>query len=227
MNNIERLQKVADGLDELNERVVYVGGSLPGLYSTDSAAPEPRATVDVDCIVKYRNHADKELFEEWLRKRHFFEDQGDDAVICRWIYDGEIVDIMPTDERFFNFTNRWYETGINTKEQFELPNGRIINILSVVAFTATKFEALLSRGNDDYRGEKDFEDIVYVLDCCTEFVQRLKDEHDDSLKSFVVKQLTDLSLRPNIAEEIECALPIGDENRAHDIMHVIDDCKHV
>lgn len=224
MTNLERLQKVADGLEELNEKVVYVGGTLPGLYSTDSAAPEPRATMDVDCIVRYGNHAEKELFEKWLRLKHFSEDQSDDAVICRWNYDGEIVDIMPTDERYFSFTNRWYETGIETKERFVLPNGRVINILSVVAFVATKLEALQSRGGDDLRGEKDFEDIVYVLNCCADFPQRLKDEQDETLKSFVSQQLSDLLTRTNIQEEIECSLPLGEENRSEDVMQAIRAC---
>ena len=36
--NIERLQDVAEGLDELNEKVVYVGGSVAQLYVNDEAA---------------------------------------------------------------------------------------------------------------------------------------------------------------------------------------------
>lgn len=35
--NLERLQNVADGLDELNEKVVYVGGSVAQLYVNDEA----------------------------------------------------------------------------------------------------------------------------------------------------------------------------------------------
>ena len=31
--NIERLQEVAEGLDELNEKVVYVGGSVSVSYT--------------------------------------------------------------------------------------------------------------------------------------------------------------------------------------------------
>ncbi len=224
MTNLERLQKVAEGLEELNEQVVYVGGSLPGLYSTDSAAPEPRATTDVDCIVRFGNHVEKEKFEERLRSKHFSEDQSENAVICRWNYEGEIVDIMPTDERFFSFTNRWYETGMNSKERFTLPNGMVINILSVVTFVATKLEALRSRGGDDLRGEKDFEDIVYILDCCADFPRRMMDEHNEELKSFVVQQLNELLQRPNIVEEIECALPIGDENRCDIVIQAIRDC---
>lgn len=223
MTNVERLQKVAEGLDELNEKVVYVGGSLPGLYATDPAAPEPRATMDVDCIVDYGNQAERELFEKWLRLKKFSEDQEDD-VICRWKYDGEPVDIIPTEERFYGFTNRWYKRGMQSKENVILPNGRAISILSIVTFVATKFEALLSRGSCDYRGEKDFEDIVYILDCCPEFAEQLKDERDADLKTFVIERLSELLIRPNIHEEIECVLPIGDEGRGDEVLKAIESC---
>jgi len=35
--NLERLQDVADGLDELNDKVVYVGGSVTQFYVNDDA----------------------------------------------------------------------------------------------------------------------------------------------------------------------------------------------
>lgn len=44
--NIERLQDVADGLGELNEKVVNVGGSVAQLYVNDEAAEEARPTMN-------------------------------------------------------------------------------------------------------------------------------------------------------------------------------------
>lgn len=224
MTNLERLQKVADGLEELNEQVVYVGGTLPGLYATDPAAPEPRATMDVDCIVDYGSMAEREMFERWLRQKRFSEYQGEDAVICRWSFEGELVDIMPTDERFYGFTNKWYKQGMQSKVVYRLPNGREIQILSVVVFVATKLEALASRGGRDLRGEKDFEDIVYILDCCPDFASLLKTEPKHEIRDFVVGQMECLASRPNIVEEIECALPVGDEGREMDVLQVMVAC---
>lgn len=51
--NNERLQEVAEGMQDLNERLVYVGGAMVGVYATTPGAP-----------------------------------------ICRWIYNGEKVDVM-------------------------------------------------------------------------------------------------------------------------------------
>ena len=224
MTNLERLQKVADGLEELNEKVVYVGGSLSGLYATDAAAPEPRATMDVDCIVDYGSHTERELFEKWLRLKRFSEYQGDDVVICRWSFEGELVDIMPTDARFYGFTNKWYKQGMRSSIWYRLPNGRMIQILSVVAFVATKLETLLSRGGDDLRGEKDFEDIVYIMDCCPAFVSLLKDEQEKDVREFIINHFTSLISRPNIREEIECALPVGDEGREEIVLKMMKSC---
>ncbi|MBO7436660.1 MAG: hypothetical protein J6T97_02455 [Bacteroidaceae bacterium] len=38
ISNIERLQNVADGFDELNEKITYVGGAVTGLYPNGAAA---------------------------------------------------------------------------------------------------------------------------------------------------------------------------------------------
>ena len=55
--NNERLQEIAEGMQNLNERLVYVGGALAGSYATDPAALEPRPTTDVDCVVNSANYA--------------------------------------------------------------------------------------------------------------------------------------------------------------------------
>lgn len=114
ITNIERLQDVADGLDELNEKVTFVGGSVTGLYPTEAAAPSHQ-TMDVDCVVEYYSFQQKEEFESLLRKKHFREDSGS-TVICRWIYKGFQVDIMPSDERYFQFTKLVFTWNQKTRE---------------------------------------------------------------------------------------------------------------
>ena len=56
--NNERLQEIAEGMQDLNERLVYVGGALAGVYATDPAATEPRTTLDVDCVVNSMSFPD-------------------------------------------------------------------------------------------------------------------------------------------------------------------------
>lgn len=218
-DNIKRLEHIAEGLDDLNERVTYVGGSVAGLYPQTAAAPA-RPTVDVDCVVEYFSFSEKEEFEELLRKKLFHEDiEG--GVICRWLYGKEIVDIMPTDEKFFSFTNRWYKPGVQNREPFRLPNGRIIYIMSALYFVATKMEAVIGRGGDDLRMSHDFEDLVYVINYCPDFCERFECENNTSLKTFLAEQCNHLLSRKNIREEIECALPDGEEDRVDVIIDTI------
>ena len=52
--NIRMIIHVAKRLGDLRDKVVFVGGCATGLFITDTAMPEVRATQDVDvtsCIV--------------------------------------------------------------------------------------------------------------------------------------------------------------------------------
>ena len=148
--NNERLQEIAEGMQNLNERLVYVGGALAGSYATDPAALEPRPTTDVDCVVNSANYAEHAAFEEQLRKQHFQNDtESEPPVICRWVYNGELVDVMSYEEKSLSFGNRWYRPGFEHREQYKLPSGQTIYRLSAPYYIATKIEALLSRGGND------------------------------------------------------------------------------
>ena len=51
LSNNERIKLVADALAELNSEVIYVGGAVVQLYSSDDASANPSTTYDVDCVV--------------------------------------------------------------------------------------------------------------------------------------------------------------------------------
>ncbi|MEM9721441.1 MAG: hypothetical protein AAGA10_19405 [Bacteroidota bacterium] len=46
--NIKAIKEVAYALGELNERVVFIGGSVVGLYVSGASTEEIRPTEDVD-----------------------------------------------------------------------------------------------------------------------------------------------------------------------------------
>jgi len=50
--NVVIFELAVDRLGELISEVVFVGGVTVGCYITDEAAPEPRVTLDVDCLIK-------------------------------------------------------------------------------------------------------------------------------------------------------------------------------
>ena len=156
------LKFVAESLGDLLEEVVFVGGSTTELYADSSAAPEPRPTEDVDCIIEVATYHAYHDLEKKLRAKGFSNDQTDKTPLCRWIYKGTIVDVMPIGENILGFTNEWYPTAMNNAIQYTIGSIQI-NILNVPYFFATKLSALKSRGMTDLRTSKDFEDIVYVL----------------------------------------------------------------
>ena len=49
--NVELFTRMVEALGDLRERFVFVGGCATALLITDSAAPQVRATHDVDFIV--------------------------------------------------------------------------------------------------------------------------------------------------------------------------------
>jgi len=216
--NIERLQVVAEGFQNLNDKVVFVGGSAAGLYAVDPAAIDPRPTMDVDCVVELYSYKEYVEFNELLRQRHFCEDTTPNAPTCRWIYQGEIVDVMPTDEKILGFSNRWYRPGFQNREKLTLPSGKVIHILPLTYYIATKLDAIASRGGSDYRCSHDFEDMIYVLNYCTDFHERYEHESNNQLQDFIKTRFSELLHRPNIHEEIECALPMGEEDRVDIIL---------
>ena len=221
--NLERLQDVAEGLDDLNEKVVYVGGSVAQLYVDDEAAVEARPTMDVDCVVELMSFREYEEFNEFLRKKKFEEDRTEGAPLCRWLYKGDEIDIMPTDEKFLGFTNKWYKPGIKQKENSTLPNGRTIYIMPVLFYLATKIESINSRGGNDLRTSHDFEDMVYVLNYCTDIIERFNKETNATLKNYLKEESQKFLKRPNIREETECALPLGEEERVEVIFEILQE----
>jgi hypothetical protein len=96
-DNIKRLEHVAEGLDDLNERVTYVGGSVAGLYPQTAAAPS-RPTVDVDCVVEYFSFSEKEEFVPSKKDddpgdiwKHIFEEKEDEDYVGDFIDEEDLV----------------------------------------------------------------------------------------------------------------------------------------
>jgi hypothetical protein len=162
--NIEMIETIVSGLGELLNDVVFVGGSTVSLY-IDSSGTEPvRTTLDVDFIVKLATKAQMNMFDEKLRDRGFTHCMDEGAPICRWQYKGVLVDVMPTGMNVLGFSNEWYEEGLKNRKHIKLPGDKLIYILPLYYFLATKIAAFLSRGKGDYLESQDIEDIITVLD---------------------------------------------------------------
>ena len=69
--NIEILEAAVKLLDELVDRLVFLGGCATGLLLTDAAAPPIRATQDVDVITEVATMAEYYQFGRTVASRWF------------------------------------------------------------------------------------------------------------------------------------------------------------
>jgi hypothetical protein len=166
MNNttihINAIKKIALALEELNDRVVFVGGAVVSLYVNDPAADDVRPTKDVDIILEISSLGQLEELRQNLTGKGFIQSAEDD-VRCRFRYDDIKVDVMATEEIDWAQANEWFKPGFKHLIAMSL-EGVIIHILPLAYFLASKFSAFHNRGSGDPRTSHDFEDIIYILD---------------------------------------------------------------
>lgn len=219
-DNILRLIRIAKGLGDLCEEMVFVGGAVTALYADDAAAPDIRPTTDVDCVTELATYGNYENLENRLRQKGFKNDI-ESGVICRWKYKGETVDIMPDDKSILGFSNPWYIPGYNKRILIEILPDLKIYILPVLYFLAAKIEALCSRGGNDWRFSHDFEDIIFVLNNNKDIKKSFDSEENQELRSYISSWAKEALNRNNHREEIECALPYGEEGREEYIFEIL------
>jgi len=217
------LQIIADGLKELKDEMVFVGGSVAELYANDPAASNIRPTLDVDCVNELSSRMEHTKLEENLRRKGFANDTSQGATICRWIYKEIKVDVMPDDEKILGFSNKWYHEGIEYKTAKTLPNGTKIFVFPPEFYVAAKFEAHKDRGGNDLRQSHDFEDIIYILDNCSDIMDSINTANA-SVKAYLKEECQNLLKNENLTEGIESALPYGsDSDRVEIILDIIKD----
>lgn len=212
--NLYMLQTIAEKLEGLREKIVFVGGCATVLLITDPAAPDVRQTVDVDCIVDVMIHSDYRNIEKQLRGLGFYQ-SSQDEVICRWRLAGYpfYLDVMPTNESILGFSNIWYKRAINESVHVTLKNDISIRLISSPYFLATKLEAFKSRGKEDYFASHDLEDIISVIDGRPELIHEIN-MSDHEIKSFLAREFRALNNNRRFREALPGHLynsPVGSE----------------
>ena len=204
--NLAMLSYVASAIGSLRDTLVFVGGCATGLLVTDIRAQPIRATIDVDLVAHVVSRAEYRKIEKKFEALGFVHDLSAEAPICRW-RSGEIaVDLMPTDERILGFHNRWYVVAVETADTLILPNGLTINLITAPAFVATKLEAFKGRGNNDYLGSHDMEDIVTVVDGRATLLEEVN-ASGAALRDYLVSEFDALMSNPRFVEALGGHLP--------------------
>lgn len=215
--NIEMLQAVALGLGDLKDEMVFVGGAVAELYASNPELSDIRPTLDVDCVIELRTKTAHAKLENDLRALGFTNDTSKGAPICRWIYQDILVDIMPSDSAVLGFSNKWYDEGIENKISKTLPDETEVFVFPPEYYLAAKFEAQKGRGGNDFRQSHDFEDIIYILDNCTELLESITNANE-SVKAYLKAECSNLLKNDGLTEGIESALPYGSEEEATEIV---------
>lgn len=220
--NRKVIQKVANALGGLNDRVIYVGGATVSLYINDPAADDVRPTKDIDISIKVTSLAQLEEIRQELTQKGF-KQTADLDVICRFKLDDVLVDVMATKPIGWAPANPWFEEGFNNLQEVDI-DGITIQIMPLPYFLASKFSAHLDRGGSDPRFSHDFEDITYILDNRTDWHKMIVAEKG-KVKAFLLEQLQLIIDSPKLQEAMIANLFYEtQEERFQMIMQKIEAC---
>jgi hypothetical protein len=106
------------------------------------------------------------------------EDNREGAPTCRWRHRDLTIDVMPTDERILGFGNRWYRPAIASAQRIDIAGARM-RLVTAVYFVATKLDAFHGRGDNDYGGSHDLEDLIAVIDGRPEIANEVRRASSD------------------------------------------------
>lgn len=199
------LTKAARLLLPLQEEFVFLGGLALALLISDPAAPDVRPTEDVDVIVEAASYLKYSQLEERLRAHRFQQPREEQSVICRWVKDGVILDIMPVDQTILNFGNPWYIYALQSAQTVSLAADIAIRLVSAPCFLATKIEAFHSGKRGDFLTSRDLDDIISVLDGRPEIVAETQSA-DPAVREFVAKAFQDYLGNEEFLEALEAWL---------------------
>ncbi len=125
--NIVRIKGVYNALGELRDSVAFVGGATVSLYTDKPENVDVRPTNDIDVLVEIGTYGEYTKIISILSDLNFHPD-SESKVICRYKYQGLIVDIMPTDETVLGFSNKWYKEGFATLQKYRIDEMTEVNI---------------------------------------------------------------------------------------------------
>ena len=110
---------------------------------------------------------------------------------CRYGLGGILVDVMMTTSTAMGFSDPWYPEAFSSAEPMTLPNGLTVKVVRPAFFLATKLNAWRDRGEGDYYGSKDLEDILAVIDGRPALLDEVR-QSSDAVKAFLAKEFAAL-----------------------------------
>jgi hypothetical protein len=199
------LASIARELKALGLKHAFVGGSITALLLDNTSLSPVRATDDVDVIVEVLTTQRYSDVEAALRSAGFDHDTREAAPLCRWIWRGLTVDIMPVDGAFLGLNTAWFPEALASATIRVFGEARL-PIISPVAFLATKLAAFADRGDGDFYASHDLEDLITVIDGRSAIVDEVGSA-PASLRKYVIETLRAMNDSPEFREALPGHLP--------------------
>jgi len=206
LGSLEIVDLAARLLGPFCDEVVFVGGAILVFLISEPAARRPRTTDDADVIVEARTKLEYQAIERKLRELGFQHDQF--GLICRFLHSGLSLNVMPVNEEVLGFSNQWHHMCLNDTKSKITPEGRAVRVISSPCFLACKMDAFRSLGRNgagDPLASRDFEDVISVLDGCSELEAEMQ-TCPPEIKSYLAAQARLLVAEREIAFSVECCL---------------------
>lgn len=201
------LVAVARQLSPLLDDIAFVGGQVAELLVTDPAAIRIRPTQDVDVIVSAASKWEYRKVEEHLFRLGFTNDTSEDAPLCRFrTKEGHRVDVMSQNEAVLGFSNMWYSVALEQATDYRLEAGLVIRIPPEPVFLASKWAAFLNRGDGDYLGSHDMEDIISVVAGRPELLDEMSSQSRD-LREWIASRSQEFLAHQDSDYALSGALP--------------------
>lgn len=197
-NNIVRLKAVQNLLQNTGVNFAFVGGATVSLYA-QRETDDVRPTDDVDVVVEIATYgaAFTKLTERLLELG--FNPDKESGVICRYLYNGLVIDVMPVSDAVFGFNNRWYKAGLQKAVEYKIDDQSTVKIFSAPYFLASKLEAFNNRGGNDGRTSSDFEDIVFIMDNRPSLWNETANA-DKEVRHYIINEFRKLDANPHFKE---------------------------
>lgn len=157
--------------------------------------------MDVDVLTDTHTRRDYQRLERPLAERGFHHDMTSGAPICRWRYEGIVVDILPIHRSVLGWESRWFREALASARPVRAGD-RSVRIVSAPYFVALKLEAFEDRGRGDMIMSHDFEDVICLFDGRPELVGEIRAAPED-LRRYLSERFARYLAAPDLEAAVE------------------------
>lgn len=201
------MRAVADRLDQTGWEYAFVGGAIVPLLLDHPNLYPARPTDDVDVIIGLVTDLRYSDVEARMRALGFQHDMRPGAPKCRWLLNEElVVDVMPADGEQLGLNTRWFAEALASASDRVIRGDVRLRIISAPTFIALKLAAFADRGDRDYYGSHDLEDLLTVIDGRDRIVDEIASA-SAALRDYVRSELRSLLAVGDFREALSGALP--------------------